>query len=166
MKGQAVMFSAAKDEWATPQALFDAMASEFAIGLDVAATRDNCKAPLGRYLGPDHRLESYRDALAVDWWAASRAHLGGTVLWCNPPYSKCRDFIGKAAAEAKRGCTVVCLVYARTDTRWFHEHVYDATTNSYRPGVEVRFIKGRLKFGGAKAGAPAPSMLVIFRPVP
>src|SRR5690606_10777218 len=93
----ALMFSKATDEWETPQELFDALAQEFAFGLDVAATRETCKAPLRRYLGPDATLTGYRDALAVDWYAASRSHLGGTVCWLNPPYSKCRQFIEKAS---------------------------------------------------------------------
>jgi len=150
MKGQAVMFSAAKDEWATPPEVFKALDREFHFGLDAAAIAENAQCP--RWLN---------DALEVRWDEIAWGH----PIWLNPPYSKCRQFIAKAALEAQRGCTVVCLVYARTDTRWFHEHVYDASSNKYRPGVEVRFIKGRLKFGGAKTGAPAPSMIVIFRPV-
>lgn len=154
MRGQAVMFSSEKDEWATPQALFDELNAEFGFLLDAAATVENRKCV--NYRGLDHGLMECRNGLVFDWAEST---------WCNPPYSKCRAFIAKAAEEAKKGNTVVCLVYARTDTRWFHAHVYDATTNSFRPGVEVRFIKGRVKFGGAKAGAPAPSMVVIFRPV-
>lgn len=145
------MFSAAKDEWATPQELFDQLNAEFHFGLDAAASPDNAKCD--RYL---------TDAIGRDWGALS---VNGRPVWLNPPYSRVGEFIKKASLEAEfNGATVVCLVYARTDTRWFHEHVYDAATNRYRPDVEVRFIKGRVKFGGAKAGAPAPSMVVIFRP--
>lgn len=86
------------------------------------------------------------------------------TAFLNCPYSRCREFIAKAAEEAQKGCTVVCLVPARVDTRWFHDHVYDRATNGWRPGVEVRFLKGRLKFGEGKNSAPFPSMLVIFRP--
>lgn len=148
-----VIFSRVKDEWRTPAALFESLDAEFGFDLDAAATADNCWKD--NYLGPDRGRPDRINALACDW---------APVTWLNPPYSLCRQFIGKAAAEAKKGCTVVCLVYARTDTRWFHEHIYDATANQYRPGVEVRFIKGRLKFGGSLNSAPAPSMLVIFRP--
>ena len=47
------------------------------------------------------------------------------------------------------------LVHARTDTRWFHDWVYGK--------AELRFVKGRLKFGGSKNSAPFPSMVAIYR---
>ena len=46
------------------------------------------------------------------------------------------------------------LIPARTDTRAFHEYIYHK--------AEIRFIRGRLKFGGAKNSAPCPSMVVVF----
>jgi hypothetical protein len=64
------------------------------------------------------------------------------------------------------GCTVVALVPARTDTRWFHEYVWDSETDMPKRYVSVRFVKGRLKFGGATSGAPFPSMVVVFRKRP
>lgn len=90
------------------------------------------------------------------------------TVFVNPPYSRCRAFMAKAALEAQRGVTVVCLVPSRTDTRWFHSVVWDCDLHCLRSGVEVRFVKGRLKFGGtgkAENSAPFPSMVVIFRPV-
>jgi phage N-6-adenine-methyltransferase len=153
----ALMFSRASDEWETPQDTYDALNKEFRFSTDAAATLGNCKAL--DFFGPDNPDPDYRDALTVeDWYGYGR-------IWLNPPYSKCREFMAKAAAEAKKGCTVVCLVPSRTDTRWWHEHVWDRETNQPRPGVEVRFIKGRLKFGGAPTGAPFPSVVVVFRPV-
>ena len=62
--------------------------------------------------------------------------------------------MAKANAEAERGATVICLVPARTDTKWWHESVIHH---------EIRFIKGRLKFGNAKTSAPFPSALIIMR---
>ena len=50
--------------------------------------------------------------------------------------------------------TVVMLIPARTDTKWFHEYIYNK--------AEVRFVKGRLKFGNSKNSAPFPSMVVVF----
>lgn len=153
----AVMFSRASDEWSTPQDFFDALDAEFTFDVDVAATGENAKC--GFYFSTDAISDSW-----VEW--AERVGLAfPPTCWMNPPYSQCRAFMGKAAQEAAKGCTVVCLVPSRTDTRWFHQHVYDATTHQYRPGVEVRFIPGRLKFGDGKNSAPFPSMLVIFRPV-
>lgn len=61
-----------------------------------------------------------------------------------------------AYEEAQKGATVVCLLPARTDTSWWHEHVMKAR--------EIRFVRGRLKFGDAKSGAPFPSAVVVFAP--
>lgn len=144
----ALMFSRQTDEWATPQDLFDALDAEFGFELDAAASVENTKH--ARFIG------AFTDALAQPSW-------GGLRVWLNPPYSKCREFIAKAAQEARKGCTVVCLVPSRTDTRWWHEHVWEG--NQPQPGVEVRFIKGRLKFGDSTNSAPFPSVVIVFRPV-
>jgi phage N-6-adenine-methyltransferase len=165
-----VMFSKASDEWSTPQDFFEALDAEAHFELDCAATEDNAKT--FKFIG----LRD--DALTCSW----QGYLGlrSPICWLNPPYSKCREFIAKAAEEAKKGCTVVCLVPSRTDTRWWHDHVWDAENNQCRPGVEVRFVKGRLKFG--KSGgepirtslrngpgsapnnaAPFPSVVIVFR---
>ncbi len=154
----ALMFSKASDEWATPQATFDALHLEFRFQWDAAATAGNAKCGGYAYFGPLHQVPEYRDALTVSW-------RGCPGVWLNPPYSRCREFIAKAAAEAKHGATVVCLVPSRTDTRWWHDYVWDNVRHQPRPGVEVRFIKGRLKFEGAAAGAPFPSVILVFRPV-
>ena len=84
-------------------------------------------------------------------------------MFCNPPYG--RDvikWVKKASEAAAGGVTVVMLIAARTDTRFFHQYIYK------KPNVETRFIKGRLKFtdenGIPGDAAPFPSMVVIFRP--
>ena len=158
----AVMFGKATDEWATPQALFDELDREFGFAVDVAATRDNAKC--AGYFGRDG---IYEDALTADWSRALWAVEDGTrrrAFWMNPPYSRCREFIALAALRACGGYTVVCLVPSRTDTRWWHDHVYDAVHRQWYTGVEVRFIKGRLKFGDSTNSAPFPSVVIVFRP--
>ena len=96
-------------------------------------------------------MRNHGDALTTLWMPRS--------YWCNPPYSRCREFVAKAAQERERvGALTVMLLPSRTDTRWFHDHVWQ------KPGVEIRFIKGRLKFGDGKNSAPFPSMVVVFRP--
>lgn len=151
----ALMFSKASDEWSTPREFFESLDREFHFRVDAAATPENtqCVRWFGRPM-----TASDGDALYGSWVADEGP------FWLNPPYSKCREFISKAAAEACNGCTVVCLVPSRTDTRWWHEHVWDAETNQPRAGVEVRFIKGRLKFGGCNNAAPFPSVVIVFRP--
>lgn len=159
----ALMFGKATDEWETPQAFFDALDTEFSFALDVAATKENTKC--ASYLGIDGL---YEDGLTASWRDALRKVEDGTrraACWMNPPYSQCRAFIKKAALEAFYfGITTVALVPSRTDTRWWHEHIWDVSTHNYRPGVEVRFVKGRLKFGNSQSSAPFPSVVVVFRP--
>lgn len=64
-------------------------------------------------------------------------------------------WIAKADAEKDNAELIAMLIPARTDTKAFHEYIYNK--------AEIRFIKGRLKFGEMKTSAPFPSMLVIWR---
>lgn len=142
----AVHFSSATVEWATPQALFDELHAEFGFTLDVCATTENAKCPCF--------FTREANGLAKDW----RGH----VCWMNPPYGRTIGaWVGKAATC---GALVVALLPARTDTRWWHDFIWDAERHRPRAGVQVRLRKGRLKFGGAKAGAPFPSVVVVFNP--
>lgn len=86
------------------------------------------------------------DGLAVPW---------GSVNFCNPPYSEVRQWVAKAAQEAAQGKVVVLLIPARTDTIWWHEHIMRAD--------EIRFIKGRLRFGDGPGRATFPSAIVVWR---
>lgn len=161
------MFSSATDEWETPQATFDALREEFDLCVDVAATKLNRKCP--DYFGPDNADPKLRDALMVDW-----SRYGSlSRCWMNPPYSRGLQgkFIAKAAAERERGVLTVALLPARTDTKAFHRYIYDTNTHNFGPyrwrtreGVQIRFLPGRLKFGGSKNSAPFPSMIVVFTP--
>jgi site-specific DNA-methyltransferase (adenine-specific) len=93
------------------------------------------------------------DGLRMSWYG----NYDGSkdVIWMNPPYGReIGKWMKKAADAAEHGCTVVCLVPARTDTRWWHDYAIQH---------EVRFIKGRLKFGGSKNSAPFPSAVVMTR---
>lgn len=149
----AVHFSTGTDTWETPRPLFDELDAEFGFVLDAAALAGSAKC--NRYYGPDHADPDRRDGLVLDW-AAEAQQLGGAV-WLNPPYSRplMAPFIRKAYEESRRGATVVLLIPARTDTAVWHDYVMRG---------EVRFLRGRVKFGDAKAGAPFPSAVVIFRP--
>jgi phage N-6-adenine-methyltransferase len=140
MNELATMFSSKTPEWETPQFLFQGLDAEFGFELDVCATPD--KAKCKRFFSP------FEDGLKQDW--------GGAVCWMNPPYGRAIGlWMEKAFESAKRGATVVCLVPARTDTDWWHR---------YAQRGEVRFLRGRLKFGNAINSAPFPSAIVIFKP--
>lgn len=137
-------------EWETPQDFFDKLNEEFGpLTLDVCATRENRKCP--SFYGLDVGL----DGLTAPWHVNA---IPGPKCWMNPPYGRTiGKWIAKASLEASKGCTVVFLLPARTDTKYFHDYIYN------KPNVEIRFIKGRLKFGGHKNPAPFPSMVVIFK---
>lgn len=96
---------------------------------------------------------------------AAVAHVQWRAGFCNPPYSRGLQklFVAKAAEERLKGFTTVMLLPARTDTAAFHNHIYDELQWSAREGVEIRLLRGRLRFGGATENAPFPSMVVIFR---
>lgn len=134
-----VHFSSKTDLWETPQDFFDKLNKEFAFTLDVCALSQNAKCK--RFITPE------ADGLQVGW--------KGEICWMNPPYGR---YIGRWVAKAamREARTVVCLLPARTDTKWFHDYIYGK--------AEIRFIKGRLKFGDSKNSAPFPSMIVIFKP--
>jgi site-specific DNA-methyltransferase (adenine-specific) len=128
------------DVWATPRAFFDELNREFRFTVDVCASASNAKC--ARY------YDEAQDGLAQDW--------SFEVAFMNPPYSDCAAWMRKAqSAAARDGATVVCLVPVRTDTAWWHDFAMKG---------EVRFVRGRLKFGTAKTNAPFPSAVVVFRP--
>jgi phage N-6-adenine-methyltransferase len=72
------------------------------------------------------------------------------------------DWVAKAAADSLRTAGGVCLLPARTDTRWFQTYCIPVLRGERRGAVE--FLPGRLKFGGAANSAPFPSVVVVFRP--
>lgn len=133
-----VLFSSKSVVWETPQDLFDKLNAEFHFDLDVCALPENAKCE--KYYTPED------DGLLQPW---------NGVCWCNPPYGRTiGKWVQKAYETFAGGGTVVMLLPARTDTKWFHEYIYNK--------AEIRFIKGRLKFGNSKNAAPFPSMIVVF----
>lgn len=164
MKNLKVHFSSKKQDWETPQDFFDKLNEEFHFNLDVCASDTNHKC--------NEWFDENVNGLEMHWFLTSPSkHIGDTgyfypaTCWMNPPYGReIGKWVKKAYEESRKGCTVVCLLPARTDTKWYHTYIYDASTWKAREGVEIRQLKGRLKFVGAIASAPFPSMVVIFRP--
>lgn len=148
MSNMKVHFSAKTPVWGTPQYVFDALHEEFHFDLDVCALPENTKCE--KFFSPED------NGLEQSW-------LQHTV-WCNPPYGReIQDWVRRAVfdtalsvkADDTPKTTVVMLLPARTDTKWWHNYVM-------RYAKEVRFIKGRLKFEGATSSAPFPSCIVVF----
>lgn len=132
-----VHFSSKTPEWSTPHELFQALDNEFHFTLDPCSTHDNAKCP--------NHFTVMQNGLIQEW--------SGSVFM-NPPYGRLiGQWMKKAFESSLSGCTVVCLVPARTDTAWWHNYAMKGT---------VRFIRGRIKFGGCKNSAPFPSAIVIF----
>lgn len=132
-------FSSKTDLWSTPQDFFDKLNEEFNFQTDVCASVENTKC--ARF------FDETTNGLVQEW--------NGTC-WMNPPYGRgIKAWIRKAYESSLSGATIVCLLPARTDTSWWHDYVIRG---------EIRFIRGRLKFGGQKNSAPFPSAVVIFRP--
>ena len=127
------------DMWATPQAFFDVLHEEFGFTLDVCATAENAKCSTF--------FTKEQDGLQQRW---------DGVCWMNPPYGRqIGAWVKKAYESAQSGAIVVCLLPARTDTAWWHDYCMRG---------EIRFVRGKIKFGGSKNGAPFPSAVVIFKP--
>lgn len=144
----AVHFSSKTPEWETPRDLFNRLDAEFRFDLDVCATPRNAKCEL--------YFTEEVDGLKQGW--------AGHNCWMNPPYGReIGSWVAKAEEEAARGATVVCLLPARTDTRWWHSFVWDAKKHRPRRGVKLRLLQGRVRFSGHKTGAPFPSCIVVFK---
>lgn len=143
MKNLKTMLSSKDMTWETPQDFFDELNKEFNFTLDPCATPETAKCKKF-YTKED-------DGLSKDW--------DKEIVFCNPPYgTEIKHWVKKCSDEARKSyTTVVMLIPARTDTIYFHEYIYHK--------ADIRFIKGRLKFGGEQKGsgsAPFPSMIVIF----
>jgi phage N-6-adenine-methyltransferase len=136
------MFSAVRPDWETPPELYASLAKRFGpFDLDAAATAANAKCP--RFLSPE--VDGRNPSL---WFGR---------VWCNPPYGRgIKDWILTAARAVLLPPTLsaTLLLPARTDTRWFHD--------ALKAGAKAHFLQGRVKFVGAKSGAPFPSLVLHF----
>lgn len=124
------------DKWITPKDLYDELNKEFNFNFDPCPIDYNENSPNG---------------LNIEW---------GSSTFCNPPYSLVKEFIKKAYDEWKKGKKIVMLINVITDTKAFHEYIYNQ--------AEIRFIKGRVKFinpdkPNIKTPNVKPSMIVIFQ---
>lgn len=151
-----VMYSSGKDDWGTPPDLFESLHKEFNFDLDGAANEFNHLLP--NWTGPG---SPFPDAIIDGSWHYAR-------VFCNPPYSKCKEFVQHATNEVILNRAFVCmLIPARTDTKYWHNFIWDRGLHKpYSYIHQIRFIKGRLKFTvdgkPAENSAPFPSCLILF----
>jgi phage N-6-adenine-methyltransferase len=129
-------FESKRQDWETPDSIFLPLRKEFSFNLDVCASKENAKCL-------DY-FDEEKDALSQHWVG---------TCWMNPPFGNQGKWVKKAYEESREGATVVCLLPARTNTNWWHEYCLKG---------EIRYIKGRPKFVGAKYGLPQPLAIVIF----
>lgn len=191
-----VLFSSNRQDWATPQSLFDELNAKYNFGLDAAACDENesmedfytraerevvafkqklrdkldspkGKAQLKRFckaLTPkvsNFKCTNYftekQDALQQSW-------RGYNAVFVNPPYGRgLSRWVEHAAKEATNVDPIIMLMPARTDTKFFHKFIWNIERDVWRYGVVGKFLAGRVKFDGAAAGAPFPSMVVEFK---
>jgi phage N-6-adenine-methyltransferase len=139
------LFTSEKQDWETPQWLFDKLDKHFKFSLDVCATKYN------------HKCKTYIDPQMADGlicpWDSIDFGIHIKHIFCNPPYNQLSQWIKKCYEESLKGCTVVMLIPARTDTKVWHEYVSKG---------RVTLLKGRLKFSNSKHSAPFPSCIVVF----
>jgi phage N-6-adenine-methyltransferase len=141
MNKRALLKPGASTEWETPRELFNFLNWLYDFTVDVCALPENAKRR--RFYTPED------DGLSLPWDGSA---------WRSPPYGReTQDWTAKAEAEFRRNPMrrkIVMLLPARTDTRRLHENVYNK--------ARVVFLRGRLRFSGAKGPAPFPSMLAIW----
>ncbi len=176
-----LIFSSENQAWSTQQSFYDQLNEKYNFDIDVCAEQKTAKC--------EKYFTKEQDCLKIDWFGWGMEHLDAhPVCFMNPPYGReLPKFVEKAYKEGLKGCTVVCLIPARTDTKIFHKRIWDKEANKPRNGVIVEFLEGRLTFGtdeywqwvweqpelngkqnrlykkyGKKNSAPFPSMVVIF----
>ena len=136
-----VHYMSRSNEWTTPPDLFNKLNLKYNFTLDPCCTKES--ALCDKY----YTIED--DGLQKDW--------SGEIVFMNPPYGReIGKWIEKAYKESLKGAVVICLIPSRTDTKYWHNFIFPYAS-------DIKFIKGRLKFGDGKNPAPFPSALVEFK---
>ena len=135
-----VHFSSKSNEWNTPDDLYNILDKEFNFTLDPCTNGENNKC--------DKFYTEKENGLIQDW--------SKDIVFMNPPYGRqISQWIEKAYNESLKGAKVACLIPSRTDTKYWHDFIFNEAS-------EIRFIKGRLKFVDSKNSAPFPSAIIIY----
>lgn len=139
-------FSSEDQTWETPKDFYDKLNKEFNFTLDPCCSELTAKC--------DNYYTVEDDGLSKSWQ--------GHTVFMNPPYGReIKHWVKKAHDEFILGnCTIVALIPSRTDTTYWHEYIFPLY---YQNNIEIRFLKGRLKFGNSKNSAPFPSAVIVFK---
>ena len=122
-------FLSIQNDWKTPKVFYEELDKEFHFDYDPCPSNPKF------------------DGLNTEW---------GKCNFVNPPYGKeTYKWCEKAYKEWQKGKTIVMLLASRTDTKWWHDFIMNAS--------EIRFIRGRLRFNDGKGSAPFPSAVIVFR---
>jgi phage N-6-adenine-methyltransferase len=143
VKHQGMNVSGGNNDWQTPPWLLDKILAAF--GRDQFDLDPCCSVP---NVPASCHFTKAENGLVHPWQG---------VTFVNPPYGReIVPWMPKAKEEALSGRadTVLCLVYARSDTKWWQNTVKDASA--------VVFIRGRVNFVGGSSSSPTPSVIVIF----
>lgn len=135
------------DERTTPSILFDPLHAEFNFEIDLAATHENTKLP--KYYSRDNSAFN---------------HSWNERCFCNPPYSQLHNWVGRAYNESRelRDMVVVMILPCDTSTKWFHDFIWNEKLHETRTAVQLRFPKGRFKFGKYTTSPQFATMIAIF----
>ncbi len=149
-----IFTSSKSDNWETPDWLFKQLDNEFHFEVDAACAPSNKKCNHGFYY-----FDETDNALNRNWYDFPLDNgKNATSIFCNPPYNNLKQWIDKGYEASKHGCTVVFLLpLTKCDQKWWHNIVIPYA-------AEIRFIEGRVKFGGCENAAPFPSCVVVFKP--
>ena len=147
----AALLSSNKQDWETPEEVVSIVESYRPIRLDPCTTSKN---PTGAFTF----FTPETDGLTRDWGMDR-----GGLVYVNPPYGRSiSKWVGKAVSESVKrpytkaiGTEIIMLIPARTDTSYWQYGIFESAN-------AICFVRGRIKFKGAKAGAPFPSAFIYF----
>lgn len=136
------MLTSLKQNWQTPQELYDGLNKEFHFDFDPCP------------------INPKFDGLEVEW---------GKSNFVNPPYGRYKEgkyakksaqdlFVKKAYEESQKGKLVVLLIPVRTSSERWQIYILD------NPNAEIRFMPKRFKFSKSSDTAMFCSAIVIFYP--
>lgn len=178
MNNLQVHFSSDNGEWETPPEIFDPLNAEFQFVLDVCASDVNHKC--ADYFTMED--DCFKQSWVRDGYFWMNPVYGEPEMPCRIPHELCRkkrcktrgyhidtyqpgiiDFVRKAVDETINGAKGVLLVPSRTETQWW-SLIWSHELHQPRPWVrQIRFVKGRIKFVGARDVAPFPSAIVVLK---